>query len=182
MITSKRMHRVAGLALGGMLMTAPGMARAEQRVPGGTQVMLAFNQEVNSKTAKPGDKVALRVNTDVVVGGKTLIKLDSAAEGTIVSVKKPGIFGKKAELKMSLSHVMDVTGARVPLDPYNSGQRFGKTGPGAAGAGLLVLGPVGLVGGAFIKGKEITIAKGTRIQATVAGDTGKKSETPKSKK
>ena len=47
----------------------------------------------------------------------------------------------------------------------------------------VILGPVGLVGGAFIKGKHITIDSGTRIQARVAGGPGpaeppKKSEVP----
>jgi hypothetical protein len=78
-------------------------------------------------------------------------------------------FGRKGELRIKLVNVRDVEGHRVPLEAYHSGKRFAAEGPGAAGGGLLVLGPVGAVAGVFVKGKEITIDKGTRIQAEVAG-------------
>lgn len=151
-------------------LTAP--VRAEQTVPPGTVVTLQFMQDVGTKTAKKGDKIKLRVYTDVVHNGKTLIKQDAPAEGIVESVRKPKRFGRRGELKIRLESVTDVNGVRVPLESYKSGERFTASGPGAAAGGLLVLGPVGLVGGAFIKGKDVTIKEGTKIQAMVAG--GKK--------
>lgn len=157
---------MAGLSL-------PLAARAEQSVPPGTPVMLQFMDEVSTRTARKGDVVKLRVYTDVVHNGKTLIKQDAPAEGLIESVKKPGRFGKRGRLKIRLTNVKDVKGTRVPLEPYTTGQRFTASGPSASAGGLVVLGPVGLVGGAFIKGKHITVRKGTRIQAKVAGGARK---------
>lgn len=160
-----------GVALGilGLATFALPAARADSLVPAGTVVPLEFQQAVSSKTAKKGDLLKLRVYTDVVVNGKTLIRQDAPATGVVESVKHPGIFGKRAQLKVRLTSVKDVNGKLVPLDPYNSGDRFQAGGPGAAGAGLLVLGPVGLVGGAFVKGNNVSITEGTRIQAKVAG-------------
>jgi hypothetical protein len=66
--------------------------------------------------------------------------------------------------------VADIRGNRIALDPYSSGERFKAEGPGAAAGGLLVLGPIGVVGGAFVKGNHVAIDKGTRIQARVAGE------------
>lgn len=173
----KSQARTALILAGMALLSAGGDAgRAADRVPPGTAVMLQFMEEVSTRSAHKGDTVRFRVYTDVVVNGKTLIRQDAPAQGTITAVKKPGPFGKKAQLKIRIDNVKDVSGARVALESYSSGDRFKAAGPGAAGAGLLVLGPVGLVGGAFVKGKHITIDKGTRIQAVVPG--GPKPNTP----
>jgi hypothetical protein len=144
-------------------------ARAQNAVPPGTPVMLQFMETVSTRTAKKDDRIPLRVYTNVVVSGKTLIKQDAPATGIVTSVKKPGRFGKRGELKLRLESVNDVNGKRVALDSYDTGNRFRASGPGASAGGLVVLGPVGLVGGAFVKGKHVTIEKGTRIQAKVAG-------------
>lgn len=162
------------------LLQSTGSVRADQTVPPGTAVLLQFQESVSTKTAKKGDQIQLRVYTDVVVDGKTLIKQDAPAIGIVESVRKPRSFGRKGELKLRLDSVRDIAGVRVPLEPYSTGDRFKAAGPGASGAGLVVLGPVGLVGGAFIKGSHITIDKGTRIQAMVWD--GKPKAEPKPKK
>lgn len=178
------MNPIRLLAVGAMLtapiLFAPTAGRAAQSVPPGTAVLLQFDQQISTKTAKKGDQIRLRVYTDVVVNGKTLIKQDAPAVGTVTDVRKPRSFGRRGELKVRLENVKDTSGTRVPLEPYTTGDRFKATGPGAAGAGLVVLGPVGLVGGAFVKGSHITIDKGTRIQAVVWD--GKTKPDPKPKK
>lgn len=166
----KRVLKLNAALLAACLLIAPGAARAAEPVPPGTVVMLQFLEELSTKTAKKGDPVKLKVYTNVVVDGKTLIRQDALAHGIITDVRKPKRFGKRAELKIRLENVQDVNGNRVPLEPYTSGKRFRAGGPGASGAGLLILGPVGLVGGAFVKGKHITVDSGTRIQAKVAGE------------
>jgi hypothetical protein len=164
-LSTRIVARAISLAL-----LAPLAAWGAQTVPGGTPVTLEFMQEVSSKTAHEGDTVKLRVYTDVVVDGKTVIRQDSVAEGVVAGVHRRRSFGRKGELRIQLQQVRDVKGTRVPLESYTSGNRFGAAGPGAAGAGLLVFGPVGAVAGVFVKGTEITIKKGTRIQAQVAGE------------
>lgn len=144
-------------------------ARAAQTVPPGTPVNLQFTQTVSSRTAHVGDHVKMRVYTDVLVHGRTVIRQDAPAQGVVTAVHRRRSFGRKGELKIRLKHVLDAQRARVPLEPYQSGKRFKAGGPGASGAGLLVFGPVGLVAGVFVKGKEVTITKGTRIMAQVAG-------------
>lgn len=152
-----------------LALLAPSAAWAAQSVPPGTQVMLQFAQTVSTKTARVGDLVRMRVYTDVLVNGRRVIRQDAPAQGVVTTVHRPRTFGRKGELKIRLQHVRDVRGTRVPLEPYKSGNRFAAGGPAAAGGGLLVFGPVGLVAGVFVKGKEITITKGTRIEAQVAG-------------
>ncbi len=153
-------------------------------VPPGTPVMLQFMETISTKTAQKGDKIRLRVYTNVVVDGKTLIAQDAPGVGVVTEVRRPGGFGKRGRLKIRLDNVQAIDGSRVALEAYKSGERFSAEGPGAATAGLVVLGPVGLVGGAFIKGKHVTIDEGTRIQARVPGGPKEKSgdQKPKSEK
>src|SRR5262249_40429607 len=114
----------AGLSLALLAPLAPLAARAEESTPPGTPVMLEFMQDVSSKTARKGDKISLRVYTNVVVRGKTLIKQDAPAEGVVTDVHRRRTFGRQGELKIKLEHVVDVSGSRVPLEPYHSGNRF----------------------------------------------------------
>lgn len=166
---------LTAMAIGAVLASG---ARAEVQVPPGTPVMLEFMQSVSTKTARKGDRVRLRVYAKVVVNGKTLIRQDAPAEGIVEKVHRRRSFGRKGELKIRLVQVRDVDGDRVPLEPYRSGKRFSAGGPGAAGGGLLVLGPLGAVAGVFVKGKDITIDKGTRITAIVAGAPRKQPAPP----
>lgn len=165
------MARWGALACAGALLYT-GAAASEPRVPAGTVVMLEFMEDVGTRRAKRGDEIKLRVYTDVVLNGKTLIRQDAPARGVVKEIKKPGPFGKRARLLVRLEDVKDVNGDLVSLEPYSTGGRFRAAGPGASGAGLLVLGPAGLVGGAFIRGSHVTIKQGTRIQAKVAEPGG----------
>ena len=141
---------------------------APSRIPPGTPVPLEFTREMSSRTAEKGDAVPLRVVEDVRVGGQVVIRRGAAAEGVVTKVHHRRSFGRKGELRIRLVRVRDVRGRYVPLEAYKTGHRFSAGGPGAAGGGLLVFGPLGLVAGAFVKGGEVTIHKGTRIQAEVA--------------
>ena len=159
---------IIGAAMG-MSLLVPFAASAETMVPSGTKVPLEFTQRISTKTAKKGDTVELRVTEDVRVDGRTMIPEGAPAEGVITDVHRGRTFGRKGELKIRLTHVRDRNGDRIPIERYHSGDRFSAGGPAAAGAGLLVLGPVGLAAGALVHGSDFTIKEGTRIEAEVAG-------------
>ena len=168
-LKSRWVAQLLGAALGLGLLTPLAAAQAQTMVPAGTKVPLEFTQPVSTKTAQKGDTVELRVSEDVVVDGRTVIPAGAPAEGVITDVHRGRTFGRRGELKIRLTHVRDANGDRVPIERYKSGERFNAGGPGAAGAGLLVLGPVGLAAGALVHGHDFTIKTGTRIEAEVAG-------------
>src|ERR1051325_3006230 len=155
---------LAAFLAAGTLFALPARAAT---VPAGTPVMMQFEDTVSPKTAKRGDVIAFRVVSDVTDNGQTVIRDGAPAVGIVESVKKPGRFGKRGELKIRMQTVNDVNGGTVNLEPYTSGKRFSAAGPGASAGGLLILGPVGLVGGAVVKGSNVTIDSGTRIEARV---------------
>ena len=149
-------------------------------LPRGTVVALTFSERLQSQNTQKGQTVKLRAWSDVLVDGKVVIRQDAPAHGIVTQVKKPGSFGRKARIRVRLEWVEDVNGGHVPLQAYTTGRRFDPKGPGAAAGGLLLFGPVGLVGGLFVKGGHITIKQGTRIQAKVLAP-GERPDPPRPK-
>lgn len=136
-------------------------------VPQGTDVTLAFKQSLSSKTARAGDKVRMEVLNDVRVGGTTVLRAGTPVTAIIEKVDKSGRFGKNARIRLTLNPVNG-----IPLQPREKGKAFqgGKTDKAAiaSGAGALVLGPIGLVGGVFINGRNVNIKPGDKIDTEVS--------------
>lgn len=139
----------------------------KERKPEEPTLPLEFTQVIDSRKVKKGDVVTLKVVDDTAISDKLRFRKDAPASGIIEDVKEPGRFGQRAQIKIRLDWVKDINGAQVPLASYTTGNRFEPGAGGASLGGLLFLGPVGLLGGAFIKGGHLTIKKGTRIQARV---------------
>lgn len=144
-------------------------AASPSTVPAGTPVTLQLMEAVSTRHSKKGDKIRLRVYNAVVLNGKTLIAQDAPATGEVTSVRGPSRFGRRGQLKIKVDHVQAVDGTRIPLEPYKSGERFTVQGGAASTAGAILLGPVGLIGGAFIKGRHVTVDEGTRVIVKVSG-------------
>src|SRR5207302_536300 len=135
-------------------------------IPKGTDVALAFDQSLSSRTAKVGDIVRLHVTEDVMAGGKTVIRGGTPVTGMITKVQKSKHFGVNAKMQINLNPVKSTNSAMIPLEPKGKGDMVsGKTGEaaGASAGGALVLGPVGLVGGYFVVGKSVNIKVGDHL-------------------
>jgi len=149
-----------------LLSCSLGLAAATE-VPKGTDVTLTFQQNLSSKTAKPGDRVHLQVARDVMVGNATVLKAGTPVTGIIERVSKKGVFGKNASIRLTINPVNG-----VPLQPREKGHdvKGSRTDHAAeaSGAGLILLGPVGLVGGLFIQGKTVNIHPGDKLETEVS--------------
>jgi len=156
---------VAGMVLS----FAAALAMASTTVPKGTQVTLTFDQAVSSRKAHSGDKIKMHVTNDVVVDGRTVIKAGTPLWATVDEVKKNERFGINAHLKLDLPNV-----SGIPLKPRIQGKDSGSSADHAAevaGAGALVLGPIGLLGSYFVVGKPVKVKDGDTLQTQVAEDT-----------
>ena len=154
-----------GLATGA-LMLAAFAAFASTWVPKGTHVTLVFDEALSSRTAKVGDAVPLHVKDDVVVNGKTVLKAGTHVRGLIGSVRKNNHFGVNARMQITVDPING-----IPLVPRTTGKDTGSRADHAAeaaGAGALVLGPIGLVGGYFVVGKPVEIKEGDIIETEVS--------------
>jgi len=168
------------LLIGSLAVSAS--AKVEQIiVPKGTEVILAFNQALSSKTAKVGQSVALHVKNGVNIGGRTVLKAGTKVTATISQVDKRGHYGVNAKMRIVLNPVRSAYGAMINLEPRSKGKYIGgkKTNEaaGATAGGAILLGPVGLVGGYFVHGKPVTIKVGdllvTEVSKTVTLVRGK---------
>jgi len=139
----------------------------------GTPVLLAFDESFSSRHVHAGDQVRLHVVDSVSVGGKVVIRRGTNVTATISEVHKNGRFGKNAQLKLDINPI-EWHGTEIPLQPRQKGNMIGgtrgTTAAGAAGAGALVLGPIGLGAGYFVVGKAVNIKVGDQLETQVASD------------
>ena len=151
-------------------------ARAEDallKLKNHTEVKLAFDDEISSKTSKPGDIVHLHVVEPVKVEDKTAIAAGTPVVATITKVNHRARFGVNAKVQMVLSPIKTTAGTEIPLGfktKTNDMSRPG-TAAGASLGGAVLLGPVGLVGGYFVVGKDVHARPGDKLTVEVNKDT-----------
>jgi len=151
-------------------------ARAEDpllKLKNHTEVKLAFDDEVNSKTAKAGDVVHLHVTEPVKIEDKTVIASGTPVVGTVTKVHGRAHFGTNAKIQMVLSPIKTTEHTTIPLGfktKTNDMSRPG-TAAGASLGGAVLLGPIGLVGGYFVMGKSVHVRPGDKLTVEVSKDT-----------
>jgi hypothetical protein len=169
------MNIVKRIILVGVMGIAGLSAYAERiRVPAGTDVELAFAQKVSSKTIKAGDTIRLTVAKNVRVGGRTILRKGQSVTGVVSKVDKRKRFGINAQLRIALNPIR-THGSAIKLEPRQKGDAVGGSRGTQAGAvaagGAVVLGPIGLLGGYFVVGKEVNIKVGDKLQTQVSEST-----------
>jgi len=141
----------------------PPAAPAKVLLPEGTDVMLAFDEDLSSKTAQEGDQVTLVLTEDLKVGDVVVVKAGAKAIGEVTNAHKSEMMGKGGELNMRLDY-LKVGNARVHLRGNKGGE--GNSGVGGAIALTALVGIFGLLH----HGKEIKVQKGTPLHAYIAED------------
>ncbi len=163
----KPVRRITLLSFALLLAIAAAANAARLVIPKGTKVTLVFDQALNSKHAKVGQRVRLHVLNDVMVNGQTVIRRGARVQGVISDVAKRKHYGINAQIGIDLRPVKSVGEMMVPLQPASKGKEVsGKKSAQAGGAtvgGAALLGPVGLAGGYFITGKEVKIKVGDTL-------------------
>jgi len=161
--------------LAALVLRVPAFAAEQETViPKGTRIPLRFASKVSSRHSKVGQKVYFTVTENVLVDNVLAIKKGDRATGIIKSVKQPRRFGQSAQVKIDLQSVKAVDGTEVPIQDITKTKKQGETTATAGAASIgggLILGPVGLVGGLFVKGKHVDVAIGTPIDVEVKADT-----------
>lgn len=83
-------------------------------VPPGTPIRLMVLREVNSRTARAGDRFKLRVNEPVFLNGAPVVPVGAIAWGEIVNVQANGAVGKGGKLGARFLYV-DLPAGKLPL-------------------------------------------------------------------
>ena len=139
----------------------------------GNQVFkVTLNDAVSSKTSHEGDTVAFTVAENVMDGNVLLVPAGTVGSGTITSLKKARSFGRNGALDITFDTIPAIDGTEftaVQGKEAKDKTRNEVKAAGASVAGAVLLGPVGLVGGAFVKGKNIEYPAGATIYVTIQG-------------
>lgn len=135
-------------------------------VPANTLIKVATVDAVNSKNLKVGDTVRYQVAEDVIVDGNLIFAKGEPGEGTVKKVKQAKNFGRNAEVEIDFHTTKSIDGTEVDTYVGDEAKKEMKQMAMAAGAslaGMLLLGPIGIIGGVFVKGKNIDLPAGTEL-------------------
>jgi hypothetical protein len=164
-------RQAASVMLAGLLAVNFAGAQEPLILQDGTPVKLRLGENLSSETARVGDTVSFEVLEDVEAGGLIVIKQGSAALATITQAQAKRRMGKGGKLDVNIDYVRLVTGEKVPLRAVRENKGASSTGGMTAGivATSIVFFPAAPFF-LFMKGKEVTIPKGTEVTSYVHSD------------
>jgi plastocyanin len=137
----------------------------------GTPVKLRINRTISSADAQVGDTVDFEVLEDVKSHDVVLISRGGIALATVTEAQSKRRMGRAGKLNVNIDNVKIADGEKVPLRAVKDVKGGSHVGAmtGAIVATSIVFFPAAPLF-LFMKGKDITIPKGTEITAYVSGD------------
>ena len=135
-------------------------------LPAQTLVKVALSRAVNSGEAKVGDTILYRVVEDVMVDGRVVIPVGASGLAKVSEVTAAARLGKDGRVVLDFGRITALDGTQVPLkvdETATERNRSLELAAGASMAGVILLGPVGLVSGYFIRGRDVQIDANTEF-------------------
>jgi hypothetical protein len=132
----------------------------------GTPLQMSTAAALDSKTARVGDKLPLRLDQDVMVGDRVAIAKGTVVEATITQADPAGHVGVPGDLVFEVRELV-ADGIKVPLqggETLEGPNRYKKT------IGILLVPVVG-VAGLATKGGQAAIQPGMPVTVSVKSDT-----------
>lgn len=141
-------------------------------LPAKTVFKVSLNESVSSKSSQVGDSVTFTVEEDVKVGNVIVLPRGSQGQGIVTKVEKPKSFGRSGNLDISFDQVFSLDDEVIPtvLGPEARDKLKWEAAVGASAVGALALGPIGLVGGYFVKGSDVELSAGTKLYIETKND------------
>ena len=135
-------------------------------LPANTVFKISLNGDVSSKMNQVGDVIYFTVEEDVKADDILVLPRGSQGSGVVTKVSRPKMFGRSGSLEISFNQVFSIDDEEIPtvLGPESKEKlKMEAAAVGASVIGALALGPIGLVGGFFVKGKDVEIAAGSTL-------------------
>jgi len=151
---------------------ADGIFNEELILVDGTPIKLVLNKEMSSKTSKTGELVDFKVIKDVKLGEFVVIPRGTMAIGKVVRAKKRRRLGRSGKLDITLDTINLPNGQKVGLraTKESSGKSRNAAMTGAIVASGILFFPAAPFF-LFMKGKSITLPRGTEVTAYAVKDT-----------
>lgn len=145
----------------------------EVTLPKDSVFKIAFTSEMSTKMSRQGDVVTFKAADNLYVNDVLVLPKGATGVGEVKKVVQPGIFGKDGRIDINFTYIYGVDGTKIPVTVGELAKQKAESIAGAAGAaigGMIILGPVGLVGGAFVKGNSVVIPVGCETYVQTAED------------
>ncbi|WP_313993967.1 hypothetical protein [uncultured Selenomonas sp.] len=143
-------------------------------VPANTLIKVALVTPVNAKNLKVGDTIEYQVADDVFVNDALVFTKGSRGEGTVTKVRQSRNFGRNAEVEIDFKNTKALDGTYVTTfigEEAKKEMQHLAMAAGASLAGIAVLGPLGVVAGAFVHGKNVDLPAGTELYIQTKDET-----------
>lgn len=134
-------------------------------IPAETVLEVELVQTISSKTHKTGDAIELKTLDNLIINDVVVIPRGSAVSGLITKSRKSGMLGRAGSLEFTINSVKTINGIEIPL-----AYKVEKSAGSDDGA-VAVFAAVSIIGGLFMKGKNVSCPAGTKIKAKVTTDT-----------
>ena len=121
-------------------------------IPKGTIIDVELLEELSSKKN--------HVDDDVIV-----VPAGALVEGKVTKCTSSGLFGRAGKLEFTINSVRSINGVDIPLQ-YTDFKEAGSDDGAVAVAAVVTL-----IGGLFMKGKNVSFPAGTKMSAKVVADT-----------
>lgn len=142
-------------------------------VPANTLAKIALTDDLNAKNLKQGDIIKFQAAEDVVEDNLLIFTNGAAGEAEVTKVTQAKNFGRDASIELNFKYLTTVDGRQLEMvlgeESQKSMEQLGMAA-GASLAGMLVLGPIGIIGGAFVQGKNINLPAGTELYIQTLND------------
>ena len=152
------MNDLAMLAYGNSDTKTPLIATT---IPVDTLVKIKLVTPLNTETSKVGDKVKFQASEDVIYNGQLIIAAGAPGEGVVTKVKSARNFGRNGEIDVDFQQIQAFDGTYIQTTLGDKAKKEIENLAMAAGAsiaGIALLGPIGIVGGIFVNGKDIDLS------------------------
>ncbi|MGQ9778690.1 MAG: hypothetical protein ACUVRM_02265 [Bacillota bacterium] len=132
----------------------------------GTLVKIELLANLSSQTNKPGDVFPFAVAETVFQDELVALPKGSTGQGRIVKIEPPRRMGRDAEMTVVFGPVYTLDGTLVPIaagEECIAANKSQSLTLRVTAAGMIALGPAGILSGLFVRGKELFLGQGTRL-------------------
>lgn len=134
-------------------------------IPKDTILNMELETEITSKKAKVGDDVPLVTTENIIVNDVVVIPKGSRVNAKVTKATGAGLFGRAGKLEFMIESVETINGVKIPLE-YTTIREAGSDDGAVA-----VVAAVSIIGGLFMKGKNVNFPAGSKFAAKVVVDT-----------
>jgi len=130
-----------------------------------TILNIELETAISSKTAKVGDGVPFVLMDNIIINDVVVVKKESKINAKVMKATSKGLFGRAGKLEFTINSLESVNGVKIPLQ-YTTKREAGDNDGAVA-----VAATVSIIGGLFMKDKNVSLPAGSKFAATVVNNT-----------